>query len=99
MATIGRGSPVVGLRADMDALPIQEVADVSFRHVPSALHAQGNVLTGQPSLVMCVPADRFQRVLQRLLQVCTYLRDSLVRQGIFVCGPCCLWRCTGPSQI
>ena len=31
IATIGEGAPVVGLRADMDALPIQELADVPFR--------------------------------------------------------------------
>ena len=31
VATIGQGSPVVGLRADMDALPIHELADVPFR--------------------------------------------------------------------
>ena len=31
VASIGRGSPVVALRADMDALPIHEESDVSFR--------------------------------------------------------------------
>ena len=31
VATIGKGAPVVGLRADMDALPINELADVPFR--------------------------------------------------------------------
>ena len=33
VATIGKGKPVVGLRADMDALPIQELTDVPFRQV------------------------------------------------------------------
>ena len=32
MATIGKGKPIVGLRADMDALPIKEVTDVPFRY-------------------------------------------------------------------
>ena len=32
VASLGSGSPIVGLRADMDALPIQEQADVPFRY-------------------------------------------------------------------
>ena len=32
VATIGNGKPVVGLRADMDALPMKEVTDVPFRY-------------------------------------------------------------------
>ena len=31
VASVGSGKPVVGLRADMDALPIHEQADVAFR--------------------------------------------------------------------
>lgn len=31
VATIGKGNPVVALRTDIDALPIQEESDVSFR--------------------------------------------------------------------
>lgn len=43
VATIGHGQPCIMLRADMDALPITEVADVPYRStVPGAMHACGH---------------------------------------------------------
>src|SRR5688572_5463087 len=43
VATIGRGSRCIALRADMDALPIHERADVAFRsEIDGKMHACGH---------------------------------------------------------
>ncbi|KAK9788133.1 hypothetical protein WJX73_003962 [Symbiochloris irregularis] len=43
VATIGKGSNVVGLRSDMDALPIEEHSDVPFRSkLKGKMHACGH---------------------------------------------------------
>ena len=43
VASIGKGKPIVALRADMDALPILEEADVPFRsRVDGVMHACGH---------------------------------------------------------
>ncbi|MFW5691139.1 MAG: M20 metallopeptidase family protein [Chloroflexota bacterium] len=43
VARIGEGKPVIGIRADMDALPIEEANDVPYRsNVPGKMHACGH---------------------------------------------------------
>ena len=43
VAELGNGEPCVGLRADMDALPIQEVNEVEYASsVPDVMHACGH---------------------------------------------------------
>ncbi len=43
VARIGEGSPAVGIRADMDALPIQEANDVPYKsRTPGLMHACGH---------------------------------------------------------
>lgn len=43
VADLGKGSPIVAIRADMDALPIQDAKDVPYAsQVPNVMHACGH---------------------------------------------------------
>ena len=43
VAELGQGHPIIAIRADMDALPIQEANDVPYAsHVPGVMHACGH---------------------------------------------------------
>ncbi len=60
---LGEGSPVIGIRADMDALPIDEANDVPYRsQTPGVMHACGHdahtaILLGVAQLLSTM-ADR-----------------------------------------
>src|SRR5688572_16701999 len=43
VARIGEGRPAIGIRADMDALPIQEINETSYAsQTPGVMHACGH---------------------------------------------------------
>ena len=61
VARIGEGRPAVGIRADMDALPIQEANDVPYKsQTPGLMHACGHdahtsMLLGVANLLNALP--------------------------------------------
>ena len=63
VARIGEGKPVVGIRADMDALPINEENDVEYRsRTPNVMHACGHdahtaILLGVAQMLSEIPED------------------------------------------
>jgi amidohydrolase len=56
VADLGTGTPIVAIRADMDALPIQEANDVPYRsQIDGIMHACGH--DAHVAVAMCLSSE------------------------------------------
>lgn len=86
VATLGSGSPVVGIRADMDALPIQEANDVPYAsQTPDVMHACGH--DSHTAILLAVARmltqmeDRPAGTIRFLFQPCEETQDEEGKSG------------------
>ncbi|HYO89789.1 MAG TPA: M20 family metallopeptidase [Candidatus Limnocylindrales bacterium] len=81
VAEIGEGSPVIGIRADMDALPLQEKNEVPYAsQTPNVMHACGHdshtaMLLGVARILSAMP-DRPPGTIRLLFQPCEETDDG-----------------------
>ena len=74
VARLGQGSPVIGIRADMDALPLQETNAVPYAsQVPNTMHACGH--------------DAHTAILMGAAEVLAGMRDRIAGTILFVFQP------------
>jgi amidohydrolase len=86
VARIGEGKPVVGIRADMDALPILEANDVPYKsQTPGVMHACGHdahtaILLGVARILNEMPGRPAGEV-RLLFQPCEEAEDAEGKSG------------------
>ncbi len=86
VARIGEGRPAIGIRADMDALPLQEMNDVTYKSLtPGVMHACGHdahtaILLGVARLLNNMP-DRPSGEIRLLFQPSEEDEDSDRKSG------------------
>lgn len=86
VARLGEGKPVIGIRADMDALPIQEENDVPYAsQTPGVMHACGHdahtaMLLGVAKMLNEMP-DRPAGEIRFLFQPCEEKQDNEGKSG------------------
>ena len=88
VARIGEGKPVVGIRADMDALPIEEQNDVDYRsQTPDVMHACGHdahtaILLGVAQMLSEIPdSERPAGEIRLLFQPSEEMQDEEGQSG------------------
>jgi amidohydrolase len=86
VATLGEGKPVIGIRADMDALPIPEANEVEYiSQNPGVMHACGHdahtaILLGVARMLSQMP-DRPEGEIRFFFQPCEESEDSEGKSG------------------
>ncbi len=86
VAKIGSGKPVIGIRADMDALPIEEASGVEFRSQnPGVMHACGHdahtaILLGIARILTLLP-ERPAGEIRLLFQPAEEAEDNEGKSG------------------
>lgn len=88
VARIGDGQPVVGIRADMDALPIDEENEVEYRsQTPNVMHACGHdahtaILLGVAQMLSEIPdSERPAGEIRLLFQPSEEMQDAEGQSG------------------
>jgi len=88
VARIGEGQPVVGIRADMDALPIDEENEVEYRsQTPNVMHACGHdahtaILLGVAQMLSEIPdSERPAGEIRLLFQPSEEMQDEEGQSG------------------
>jgi amidohydrolase len=86
VGVLGEGSPIIGIRADMDALPIQEINQVPYAsQTPGVMHACGHdahtaMLLGVARILSEIP-DRPAGEIRFFFQPCEETEDSEGKSG------------------